>query len=344
MIPDYIYHIRGESFSVTNSLTSIVVGKNNANYTSLDSNILVDKNDMSVIMSCKNSKFPEGIKSIVSLSQGKVDYDEVNIPASLNSISVSSFNYIKHFTIDMDNPYFTTNSDGSALIYKSDMSLLYYQKDGIIPEGVTFLRNSLKLPKGTKKIYIPASFRSFSSSISFDEMMEEIVVSEDNPYFDSRENCNAIIDSRRNKLLLACNNTVIPESVTSIDSFAYQYYSSDEIFIPKHIQFINRSAFNLNKRYKSITVDKDNPYFKMSDDGHDLLYVKDPDKKPKVIATFELQSDPIKEDDNRDYLRKASGYQYSVKIKEKEEERVIPQTENNYHISYGDINDSDLPF
>ena len=45
------------------------------------------------------------------------------------------------------------------------------------------------------------------------DKLEKIVVSPENPYFDSRENCNAIIETAGNRLLVACGKSVIPEDV-----------------------------------------------------------------------------------------------------------------------------------
>ena len=44
---------------------------------------------------------------------------------------------------------------------------------------------------------------------------EKIVVEEGNPKYDSREGCNAIIETATNKLICGCKSTVIPASVKS---------------------------------------------------------------------------------------------------------------------------------
>jgi hypothetical protein len=47
------------------------------------------------------------------------------------------------------------------------------------------------------------------------------VVAEDNPIFDSREGCNAIIEKSSNSLVVGCKSTIIPNSVTSIEYGAF---------------------------------------------------------------------------------------------------------------------------
>jgi hypothetical protein len=39
------------------------------------------------------------------------------------------------------------------------------------------------------------------------------VVDNNNRFYDSREDCNAIIDTETNTLIAGCKNTVIPENV-----------------------------------------------------------------------------------------------------------------------------------
>ena len=51
--------------------------------------------------------------------------------------------------------------------------------------------------------------------------LEQIEVASDNAYYDSRENCNAIIRTSTNALVTGCKNTVIPNSVTSIGNYAF---------------------------------------------------------------------------------------------------------------------------
>ena len=53
-----------------------------------------------------------------------------------------------------------------------------------------------------------------------------IIVDHNNPTYDSRENCNAIIKRSTSTLILGCENTIIPNSVTSIGKDAFEHCSS----------------------------------------------------------------------------------------------------------------------
>ena len=64
-----------------------------------------------------------------------------------------------------------------------------------------------------------------------------ITVDENNSKYDSRDDCNAIIETESNKLIYGCKNTVIPSSVTSIDKKAFKGCSTlSSINIPGSIK------------------------------------------------------------------------------------------------------------
>ena len=48
-----------------------------------------------------------------------------------------------------------------------------------------------------------------------------IIVESGNMYYDSRDNCNAVIETATNTLLAGCQNTIIPKGVTSIGKEAF---------------------------------------------------------------------------------------------------------------------------
>ena len=72
---------------------------------------------------------------------------------------------------------------------------------------------SIVIPDGVTSIGV-AAFSDCSSLTS-------MVVAEGNTVYDSREQCNAIIHTATNTLISGCQNTIIPESVTSIGEAAF---------------------------------------------------------------------------------------------------------------------------
>jgi len=76
------------------------------------------------------------------------------------------------------------------------------------------------------------------------ENLASIRVDKDNAVYDSRENCNAIIETASNTLIAGCRNTVIPGSVTAIGDNAFFYCGTlSEIKIPESVTTIGNYAF-----------------------------------------------------------------------------------------------------
>ena len=74
--------------------------------------------------------------------------------------------------------------------------------------------------------------------------LEQIIVDPENPVYDSRNNCNAIIKTNTNALITGCKNTIIPNTVTIIDQWAFSYCSGlTEITIPNSVLYIVGAAF-----------------------------------------------------------------------------------------------------
>lgn len=71
-----------------------------------------------------------------------------------------------------------------------------------------------------------------------------MTVESNNPKYDSRDNCNAIILSSNNELIAGCKNTVVPNSVTVIGGEAFLGYSDlISIYIPNSVGVIGWGAF-----------------------------------------------------------------------------------------------------
>lgn len=84
-----------------------------------------------------------------------------------------------------------------------------------------------------------------------------IEVSDQNSKYDSRGNCNALIETVTNTLILGCNNTSIPESVTCIASGSFSDIDALTSFVvPATVTSIG-SAFDL--RLESIIVNSTTP-------------------------------------------------------------------------------------
>ncbi|MBQ6209968.1 MAG: leucine-rich repeat protein, partial [Prevotella sp.] len=72
--------------------------------------------------------------------------------------------------------------------------------------------------------------------------------------YDSRNNCNAIIETSTNTLISGCKNTSIPNSVTTIGDGAFHGCSGlTSITIPNSVTTIGDGAFHGCSGLTSIT-------------------------------------------------------------------------------------------
>ena len=85
--------------------------------------------------------------------------------------------------------------------------------------------------------------------------LTQIKVNSANTVYDSRNNCNAIIEKATNTLIVGCQATVIPTSVTKIGSWSFWgRWGMETITIPTSVKTIGESAFAYCIALENITL------------------------------------------------------------------------------------------
>lgn len=180
----------------------------------------------------------------------------------------------------IDGIYYYFDGDEAEVTYDSkivsDNTFASYSGDVVIPEAVTYNRksykvtrigyaaflqcndiNSLTLPnslttieKGAfmkctiaSQLMIPQSVNSIGW---FDEAkIPSIVVDGNNKVYDSRDNCNAIIETVSNTLIVGVASSTIPVTVTRIEEWAFRSCTDlTAVKIPNSVTWIGEYAFS----------------------------------------------------------------------------------------------------
>ena len=196
----------------------------------------------------------------------------ITISSSVTSISAPVFSGCSGLTsiiVASGNTKYDSRENCNAIIKTESNTLIDGCKNTVIPNSVTSIGSgafegctgltSITIPNsvtsigtsafrdcsGLTSITIPSSVKSLVNLTIYNcSGLASITVEEGNTKYDSRENCNAIIETASNRLIAGCKNTVIPNSVTSIKDDAFYGCSGlTSITIPNNVTSIGNSVF-----------------------------------------------------------------------------------------------------
>lgn len=122
---------------------------------------------------------------------------------------------------------------------------------------------------GCSKLYsvtIPSSVTSIHQNAFHHSMLTVITINPGNKVYDSRDNCNAIIEKETNRLIVGCKSTVIPNSVTSIGQSAFNDCTElTSVIIPASVITIEIGAFSGCTKLTNLVVDPKNKTYDSRD-------------------------------------------------------------------------------
>ena len=218
------------AFSGCTNFESITVDEGVSNFMpTRGGNALVSSDGKRLLLGCAKTIIPEGVEEILELAFSHCKkLTSSKLPSSLDVIHADSYTWCENL------------------------------REVTIPEKVTIISNmafqgcsNLERVEILSKCNLLRSGRVFADCPN----LKSIVVTKDNPYIDSRDDCNAIIDTKTNELIEGCKTTTIPLSVTSIGRSAFEGCTSlMTIDIPEGVQTIHVYAFGRCSGLEHITM------------------------------------------------------------------------------------------
>ena len=233
-------------FNNCTSLTSVVIP---ASVTSIG---------IQAFMGCRNLTsitIPASVTSIGFQAFLDCHLTSIAIPASVTSIGNGAFygcSSLETISVADGNTVYD-----SRIIEKATNKLLYGCKNTVIPDNVTSIGDmAFSGCSGLTSIEIPASVTSIEDGAFYGcTGLETISVADGNTVYDSRNNCNAIIEKETNTLIQGCKTTIIPASVTSIYDDAFKGCTGlTDVTIPASVTSIGERAFFLCAGLESVII------------------------------------------------------------------------------------------
>ena len=249
-VPGYNYQGNIEKVVIKDGVTSI--GKNAFSYCLSLTSITIPNSVTSI-----GERAFENCSSLTSLT----------IPNSVTSIGDCAF-YLCRSLTSVTIPNSVTSIGNYAFSECSSLTSV------TIPNSVTSIgHEAFENCSSLTSLTIPNSVTSIGNyAFRYCSGLTSITVEKGNTKYDSRDNCNAIIETNTNKLIAGCKNTTIPNSVTSIGGFAFEGCSGlTSITIPNSVTSIENGAFDGCSGLTSITFERTTP----PEFGEDVFYKVD---------------------------------------------------------------------
>ena len=255
IIPSTVPIIKDHTFSYCEGLTSVTI---------LDGVTKIGEGAFIYCTNIESVTFSESVVSIgksafeycinlitINLSNGVINIGDRAFDRCHKLVSVIGGNRLK----SIGNGAFNECRDLTSFDISDNVEIIgdyafydCYSLGVIIPHNLVSIGKSAFYKCCLDSITIPESLVNIDKcafkGCYYDCESLEIIVEEGNPIYDSRENCNAIIETKSNTLIIGCDTTKIPNSIISIGDEAFSDWDNlYSITIPHGVKSIGKEAF-----------------------------------------------------------------------------------------------------
>lgn len=164
-----------------------------------------------------------------------------DVPEGVTSIGGQAFGGCSNLTaINFTGTPTLTSIGGSAFYNCKKLTTL------TLPESLTTIGNDVFNGAGITSIFIPKNVSNVGEGLSYGCEITSLSVDPDNATYDSRNDCNAVIETVTNKLVAGCRNTVIPNGIVTLGTFAFaQFSGSFSLTIPESVTTFEFGAIHM---------------------------------------------------------------------------------------------------
>lgn len=209
-------------------------------------------------LSCRNLQavsLPTSVTSIGKYAFRFCGLSSITIPSHVKTLGEGAYlQCAPQETLTIPN---TLTSIGDYAFAGTKVGTLIFRREVCDNVGVWLDAPSIDRPCHDKIV-----FGKEVKNISFNYFgifSDNIEVEDGNSVYDSRNGCNAVIESATNTLIAASTNTVIPNTVVSIARAAFYNSKITSVTIPSSVKNIGSSAFYGCNNLTSVTVEAEVP-------------------------------------------------------------------------------------
>lgn len=236
-IPSSVVKIGANAFDDCPRLNNIIIAPENTIFDSRENcNAIIETETGTLIQGSNHAFIPQGVSKIAENAfSGLTGITEIHIPQDVTYIGDKAFFHCSRLT-EVLIPDVIKHIGEDA-----------FKGCPVILEGTTRIEDFCFSGVEFSKVVIPSSVTEIGEDAFTGcscSNIKAIIVSPENKTYDSREDCNGIVETASNVLIMGCESTVIPKSVTKIGKGAfYNCTGLSKIIIPESVEEVGEFAF-----------------------------------------------------------------------------------------------------
>lgn len=199
--------------------------------------------------SLSSVEIPRGVKGAIGASafEGCSSIESINISEGITTISTAAFKGCNLSNV--------TLPDGLTDINCWAFCGNYNLRNINLPSSLRFIDFLAFSGCSIDDLFIPENVYYIGENAFDSNNFSHISVSEGNKTFDSRNHCNALIETATNTLLYGSNNTIVPDGIKTIGEFAFSRCGLiTNITLPESVTNIGAGAFCNCYSLKSVNI------------------------------------------------------------------------------------------